>query len=596
MFGISKCYRPFAVKAATLAGVSTLAMAMYVPAFAQPATDQAAEGSMDEIVVTARRIEERLQDVPISITVFNQRELTERQVNTAEDLATFTPSLAISTQFGALNPTFTLRGFVQEIGTAPTVGVYFADVVSPRAGLSTSSAGDSISQGSFFDLENIQVLKGPQGTLFGRNTTGGAILIVPRKPTNDFEGYIESSAGNYDMWRVQGVVNVPLTDYARVRLGFDRQTRNGYVSNTGTNPLTGARIGPSAFDDVDYTAVRASVILDLAPNLENYTVAYYSHSFPTGYTMSLFDCVPQQPLSILSCAQLQQQRAQGTTGFFTAQTSMTDMSDDTKVWQVVNTTTWNATDHFTVKNIFGYGQFKQDLSTPLFGTLWDAHSLNPYAPVGSIIDFVALRPIPGGHFADQETWSEEFRLSGAMFDSRFNWQGGVYYEKSDPLSTPGTTSGEFLNCVNFTPISCANPAGFGTLAVTTQPNSYRNTGIYFQDIFDITQQLKLTTGIRYTWDRISSEFSQKTYSFPYSVTPTAPSPSTPALSTQPGLQPLLGSAAGLRQRYQCRFQCPDVACGSRLQIERRSHAVCEVCARLSIREYQYWRPSVHCCH
>src|ERR1700754_4168845 len=119
------------------------------PAFAQ----QNPANTTGEIVVTARRIQERLQDVPISITVFNQQQLSNRNIITPTDLATYTPSLSVNQRYGPEKSSFAIRGFVQENGTAPSVGVYFADVVAPRAQGGTTS-GNTAVVGSFMDLEN----------------------------------------------------------------------------------------------------------------------------------------------------------------------------------------------------------------------------------------------------------------------------------------------------------------------------------------------------------------------------------------------------------------------------------------------------------
>ncbi len=221
---------------------------------------------LSEVIVTARRVEERLQDVPISISVFNQQQLNNLNVVNTQDLALYTPSLSVNNNFGNLNTAFALRGFVQDIGTQPAVGVYFADVVSPRGASNNIPIGDGAGPGQFFDLQNVQVLKGPQGTLFGRNTTGGAVLIVPQKPTSKEEGYIEYSYGNYAMNRVQAVVNMPLSDTVRFRIGIDRQSRQGYENND-------SGVGPARFGDVNYSAVRASLVVDITPDLENYTIA-----------------------------------------------------------------------------------------------------------------------------------------------------------------------------------------------------------------------------------------------------------------------------------------------------------------------------------
>src|SRR5690606_25476106 len=109
-----------------------------------------------------------------------------------------------------------IRGFNQEISTAPTVATYFADVVALRA-LGGTTSGDNAGAGAFMDLQNVQVLKGPQGTLFGRNTDGGAVLLVPQRPTGRLEGYVEGTVGDYSQRRIQGVLNVPLADTFRVR-------------------------------------------------------------------------------------------------------------------------------------------------------------------------------------------------------------------------------------------------------------------------------------------------------------------------------------------------------------------------------------------
>src|ERR1700743_2549772 len=118
-----------------LTGVAaaTLSPGLITPAIAAEtaATDSADE--LTEIVVTARRTEENLQDVPISIQVFNQQQLENRNVVTSADLAAYVPSLSVNTNFGNDNTAFALRGFTQDSGTAPSVGVFFADVIAPRA-------------------------------------------------------------------------------------------------------------------------------------------------------------------------------------------------------------------------------------------------------------------------------------------------------------------------------------------------------------------------------------------------------------------------------------------------------------------------------
>src|ERR1700733_10852651 len=240
---------------------------------------------LTEVIVTARRVEERLQDVPISITVYNQEQLNNHNVVNAADLAAFTPSLSANSNFGQENSSYAIRGFVQDAGAPPTVASYFADVVALRGPTQGTQAGDGAGPGSFFDLQNVQVLKGPQGTLFGRNTTGGAVLFVPQKPTSTFEGYVEAEGGNFDLKGVQGVLNLPVNDRIRLRLAVDHKDRKGYENN-----ISG--IGPNNFNDVDYTAVRASAVVDVTNNIENYTIASYSHSDTNGSVQKVIACNP----------------------------------------------------------------------------------------------------------------------------------------------------------------------------------------------------------------------------------------------------------------------------------------------------------------
>jgi iron complex outermembrane receptor protein len=491
-------------------GAAGLAAGFSAPLLAQssPATSSTDNaGDLAEVVVTARRVEERLQDVPISITVFNQEELTNRNVFDASDIAKYTPSLSTNENFGSGNSTFAIRGFVQDIGTPPSVGVYFADVVAPRGPAAGYAVGDGAGPGSFFDLQNVQVLKGPQGTLFGRNTTGGAVLLVPQKPTEKFEGYVEASYGNYDMRRGQGVINIPLTDTLRIRLAVDDQRRNGYLNND-------SGVGPDNFDDVNYTAVRGSVVWDVTPNLENYTIASFSRSDTNGSLQKLVACAPSSPLGgALACPQLNQERALGRS-FYTAQNTLGDPETLQEQWQVINTTTWKAADNLTVKNIASAAQLRSSLDTALFGT-------NFQLPGGlPPLSFAFIHPAPGLWGTDQSTVSEELQVQGSALDNRLTYQAGGYVEVSNPINDAGTQPQIFISCTNSSALQCINVLGIGNLNYNVERTSLRDYGIYQQSTYSISDQLKATAGVRYTWDEDFNRSVRNVYSFPA----TGPSP------------------------------------------------------------------------
>jgi iron complex outermembrane receptor protein len=465
---------------------------------------------LDEIIVTARRMEERLQDVPISITVFNQQQLSNRNIVNSQDLAAYTPSLSANNNFGSQNSTFAIRGFVQDIGTQPSVGVYFADVVAPRGASNNLPIGDGAGPGSFFDLQNVQVLKGPQGTLFGRNTTGGAILIVPQKPTSRLEGYAELSYGNHDMKRIQAVANLPLGDAVRFRFAVDHQSREGFENND-------AGVGPARLDDVNYTAVRASLVVDVTPDVENYAIASYLVSDTNGEVQKLIACNPSTSpanlLGELACAQLAQEQAKGA-GFYTVASTLT--APDTRLvqQQIINTTTWHASDTLTIKNIASYAQLNEKYRNALFGTNFHVIIPNFIPAPGIPINFANSIPFPGGSTAAESTATEEIQFQGRTADDRFNWQTGGYLEDVEPLALAGSQSPVLLDCTNSDTFDCLNPIGAGSIDYTVGKMYFTNIGVYEQGTYALTDTLKLTEGIRYTSDRTHANTAGRTYVVP----------------------------------------------------------------------------------
>ena len=495
------------LRTSVLGAASVLALVCGAPAFAQatPAESPAGIGGSGDIIVTARRVEERLQDVPISITAFSQQQLTSRNVFTTADLATYTPSLQTNNFFGTEKAAFSIRGFVQDNGTQPSVGVYFADVVAPRGIAVNVPAGDGAGPGSFFDLQNAQVLKGPQGTLFGRNTTGGAVLLVPQKPTDKLEGYVEGSYGNYDMKREQAVLNTPLGDQARFRIGVDHMTRDGYIKNTGG-------IGPGRFNGVDYWAVRASLVVDLTPDLENYTIVSYSRSSTSGSTQRLATCQPTTFLGSLACDQTSRANARGD-GFYTVQTTLADAHERMTEWQIINTTTWNASDTLTIKNIVSYAQLLESYSSEIFGTQFDLSLVNPTLPANTFVSLATSQPAVGRDNVRQSTFTDEFRLQGTALNNRLTWQAGAYAEIARPLGTSGAGSQSLITCADFDRLICNNPIGAGGVIQYISQTTLHDYGVYGQGTYKLTDKLNLTGGIRYTWDRAVASTALPSYFF-----------------------------------------------------------------------------------
>lgn len=508
-----------------LSGVAFAGLcAVASPAFAQ-------EPATQDIVVTARRVEERLQDVPISMSVFTQAQITERNVVSASDLATYTPSLTSNARFGSDNATFAIRGFVQQTQTSPSVAVYFADVAALRVQSPFGAGGNGAGPGSFFDLQNVQVLKGPQGTLFGRNTTGGAILLVPQKPTSKFEGYVEGSIGNYNMHRVQGVINIPLAETLRFRAGVEYQKRDGFVRNK-------SGIGPRDFSDINYVAARASLTWDVTPDIENYTVATYSRSDTNGLVPRVIgtatgpNCSPAITgagalLGPLVCSQQVARATQRGNGYYDVENSAPNPYSKVKQWQAINTTTWTASDALTLKNIASYGEYTMDLSANNFGdnvVLPAAFGPLAGAPFGYVTNY------QNGdlHFAGERTFSEELQLK-VQAGRRLNFQVGAYYEKATPLGGfQSSIAPILLSCTNAQAFQCIDvlrnpvtgrPGGF--IQITRTQYRFENIGFYGQGTYELTDHLSITGGLRYTIDRVQATAATQTVTFPSPNTPVA---------------------------------------------------------------------------
>jgi iron complex outermembrane receptor protein len=521
---------------AAFGAISSIGIGLLTPAHAQSQIPDKAAKVDDTIIVTARRKEERLQDVPISVTVFSQEQIAKRNIVSTTDLVTYTPSLSSNNRFGSDNASYSIRGFTQELRTTASVGVFFADVVAQRAGQTSVTAGDGAGPGTFFDLENVQILKGPQGTLFGRNTTGGAVVLTPRKPVDRFEGYVEGSVGTYGLDREQAVLNLPLSDHVRLRLGVDREHRDGYQ-----RVISG--LGPDRLGKIDYITGRASLVVDLAPSLENYTIGSLTRSRGNSLIEALFNCAPvpapsppgpfaANGLQIIATQSCQDQLKAHPPGYYDTGSQVSNPISRLNSWQIINTTTWTALDNLTVKNIFSYGQLKTRLRSALFGTDYHIPAFNdvtnaPSVGAGLPWLFANVNPDDNGNSSSQSNMVEELQFQGNVGGDRFTYQAGLYYERSKPISFVGNAANTIVNCPNGGDqssdpaiISCQDVlrpnlfGGFvplGYLQISRVNIAYRNEAIYGQATYKFNDHFSFTAGARYTWDRSDGEVSQITY-------------------------------------------------------------------------------------
>ena len=434
------------------------------PAFAQQAAAPAGQASvLEEIVVTARRREEALQSVPVAVTAFTAETIREHKIETGEDLQHFVPSLYINSGTGLRTlQTFTLRG--QGNGGVVT---YFSQVPLSNGGL----------PGFYYDLENLQVLNGPQGTLFGRNTTGGAILFEPKRPTNKLEAYGQMTLGGYDWHEFEGMVNVPVVDdRVMVRLAMQRKQRDGYTTDIGT------RFPGRTYDADDYWAFRAGVTLKLGDRLENYTVvdSYYSHTTGGGVKMIASNIAGSNLRFYPTYAALAAQQAAGG-----PRTTMMDgdQLDKMNNLGVTNITRYEITDALTFQNIFGMRQTR-------YLRRWDLDGM----AVPVLNEFTTE-----GWSSQLRAYSDEPQLQMKLLGGKLDMVVGAFWTVSTPFST-NETSAVTLGGINpATPTHQYSAASFGARAVFGQGTL--DLGALAEGLDGI----KLTGGVRYNRDYGSSK-------------------------------------------------------------------------------------------
>ena len=252
--------------------------------FSAPAMSQ-----IEEIIVTARKREESLQSVPISVTAIDTDSLREKSIENPYDLTLHVPGMTV--RQGSATRTavdYFIRGQGATFGSASGVVVYYGEVPLKGVGL----AGSNL---QLFDLESVQVLKGPQGTLFGRSSTGGAVLFAPQKPTDEFGGYVDTKVGNLGTQEVSAALNLPLwEDKLSVRGAINIQRRDGFTESQSTGQDQ---------DDRHRETYRLGINFKPVEWLENYTLLQHNNvdEGPTGAVLAsvndnfaLFNTTPLQ--------------------------------------------------------------------------------------------------------------------------------------------------------------------------------------------------------------------------------------------------------------------------------------------------------------
>ncbi|MEL6663677.1 MAG: TonB-dependent receptor, partial [Pseudomonadota bacterium] len=231
-------------KSVLFLGASAVALAISAPsAIAQQSEDAASQRTLGTVVVTTQKTEESIQDVPIAVSAFDEGALEKLQLAGGPDLVKSIPNVNFTKgNFGGFN--FRIRGIgVDAVSTAADagVGVHLNDV---------PLTSNSLFEAEFFDVERVETLRGPQGTLYGRNATGGVVNVITAKPVlEEFQANVRLTHGNYNTYKAKGMVNVPIGETAALRLAGSYLERDGFVDNLTTG---------NSIDDRDLYALRGS--------------------------------------------------------------------------------------------------------------------------------------------------------------------------------------------------------------------------------------------------------------------------------------------------------------------------------------------------
>ncbi|EZP83970.1 TonB-dependent receptor-like protein [Novosphingobium resinovorum] len=520
-------FRPVAPFKALLLGATAIgALAVASPGAAQDAsspTDQetvdrsaaddsgqaeAAARGVGEIVVTARRRAESLQDTPVAVTAITSAALDQQGAVNISAIAQSVPSLTFNTTAGNSGASNAAVVFIRGIGQDD-----FFPTIDPGVGIYLDGAYVSRTLGGVLDtvdLEQVEVLRGPQGTLFGKNTIGGAVQITTRKPGPDLEGYLEATTGRFGRIDAKASINLPFSETLFARFSVATLNRGGYITILEKDPLTGAvrdadapKLGnistmagraalrweanPDLTFDLsfDYTGKReqssGSTLLATQPlipglgfdpndpaSINNYIMSNAAtvggfHNLIVAGAQGCNPVFGGNPFDQSNPACLNDQYVTGDPykTFYEPRASRSDLD----VWGLTGVVDWDASPAFGVKSITAYRNtksfFMRDDNTPL-----------------QLIELMTDQTA--------KQFSEELQFSGKAFDNRLTWLVGLFYlnEKVD-FDNPA--------CFSFV---CTG------VSTKLQTNSY---AAFAQGTYAIGPHTNITIGGRYTNEKKTSD-------------------------------------------------------------------------------------------
>ena len=488
-----------------------------------------------EVVVTARKRDELAQSVPIAMDILTPVELDNKNIRSIQDLRFVSPSVYIQAdQFQQDTVNITIRG----LRNFPSNGVQF----DTAAAVYIDGVYIARTQGlaaSLYDVNHIDVLKGPQGTLVGRNTTGGALLYTTKEPKSQFGGYLSLTGGDYDNRQAEGAINLPINEFLAVRGAFSYANQGGYLRNLYVDPATGARNDTPALGyrrlagrlAAKYEADEFKLVIRGDASQEHDTgSAYHDLGYFVGTVASQGRpsiCNIPGTCNTVGGTTFTDLYGHVIAPYYSSTASFAKSTDPRAYNAVLNSVARQANDFWTTD---------QELNaedTDHFATLsavadqsfdgFDVKLLGSYRHYNAN-GFVGSRGLPYVtintlfNVPDYSAYSSELTINGSSFADTLKWTAGFFYFSE---SSPNSGSLSYLYSPNFPQPTAL--AGRQVTLTDTSHNGGENSSYagYAQATYAILPDLRLTGGVRYTIDTRSADIATQSVRFPATAATTA---------------------------------------------------------------------------
>lgn len=439
-----------------------------------PSSDSSS--AIAEIIVTAQRREQQVQDVPLAITAYTSDQLDRLQVTDALDTAHLVPNMIghNNSGLGTAN-SYTLRGLGNSESIAtfdPPVGSYIDDIYVAR---------QNANNFTFFDIDRIEVLRGPQGTLFGRNTTGGAVRIIMKKPAEEFGGFIEGGFGEFDRYNARGSVDLPISDKVFTKLSAYYVTDDGYVKNQTTGETLNGEDNYGFRGAIRWLATD-DVTVDLSVDYEDEDKMNITN------TKSGSERVSHTGFS---------ENGGALSPYFTGDKRNYGLGNEVEAFNAQMNIDWT-TSAGTLSSITGWRDFTQEFAVDFT----DGNAKNRASfgqPPSSYGGFVV------NNDSKHEQFSQEFKFAG-NFGDNLEYVTGVYYldeynktDFGDLLDFDlGLTAPPFQPNGSYFPL---------VLADRVLKNDTKSWAVYAQADYTFLEKWTATLGVRYTDEKKEVSFS-----------------------------------------------------------------------------------------